>query len=81
MDSLDYKENGLHGMVGTAHYIAPEVIKGHYDEKCDIWALGIIAYQLFSTDHELPFTGENEVQIYKAIRKGKFYLPSLPKNI
>jgi calcium-dependent protein kinase len=50
------------------------VIKGEYDEKCDIWALGVIAYQLFSGG-EYPFDGDNEAQIYKSIRKGKFYLP------
>ena len=51
------------------------MIKGEYDEKCDIWALGVIAYQLFSGG-DFPFDGTNEVQVYKSIRKGKFYLPS-----
>lgn len=61
-------------MVGTPHYIAPEIFGGSYDEKCDVWSLGVIAYQLFSQG-EFPFEGENEIQIFKAIRKGKFYLP------
>jgi len=45
--------------VGTPHYIAPEVLKNSYDQKCDIWSLGVIAYQLFSQD-EYPFDGDNE---------------------
>ena len=27
----------LHETDGTSYYIAPEVLKGDYDEKCDIW--------------------------------------------
>ena len=26
--------------------MAPEVIKGEYNEKCDIWSIGIITYIL-----------------------------------
>lgn len=59
---------------GTTHYVSPQIIKGAYDEKCDIWALGVVAYQLFSGG-DFPFDGENEVRVYKSIRRGKFRLP------
>jgi calcium-dependent protein kinase len=29
---------------GTFHYMAPEVFKGDYNERCDIWSIGVIAY-------------------------------------
>ncbi|KAL7570218.1 hypothetical protein ACA910_020645 [Epithemia clementina (nom. ined.)] len=41
--------------VGTPYTVAPEVIRGHYDEKSDIWALGVITFLLLSG--ETPFGG------------------------
>ena len=68
------EDKKLKALVGTPSYIAPEIIKQAYDEKCDIWSLGVIAYQLFSQG-EYPFDGANEIQIYTRICKGKFFLP------
>mmetsp|Transcript_6974 Transcript_6974/g.14194 ORF Transcript_6974/g.14194 Transcript_6974/m.14194 type:complete len:1059 (+) Transcript_6974:270-3446(+) len=41
--------------VGTPYTVAPEVIRGQYDERCDIWAIGVIAFLLLSGDP--PFGG------------------------
>ncbi|GMH71216.1 hypothetical protein TrST_g10482 [Triparma strigata] len=41
--------------VGTPYTVAPEVIRGRYDEGCDVWAVGVIAYLLLSG--ETPFGG------------------------
>ena len=60
--------------VGTAYYIAPEVLEGMYDEKCDIWSAGVILYILLCG---YPcFNGETDDQIYKQIKKKKFDFPS-----
>ena len=42
------EQRKLKNLVGTPNYIAPEILRYSYDEKCDIWSLGVIAYQLFS---------------------------------
>jgi calcium-dependent protein kinase len=44
-----------HEAVGTPYAVAPEVIRGSYDERCDIWAIGVIAFLLLSGDP--PFGG------------------------
>lgn len=48
-----------HEVVGTPYTVAPEVILGKgYDEKCDVWGIGVIAYLLLSG--ETPFGGACE---------------------
>ena len=34
----------FHQMCGSIHYCAPEIWEEKYDEKCDIWSLGIVMY-------------------------------------
>lgn len=53
---------------GTAYYIAPEVISGNYNEKCDIWSIGVIMYILLSG--KPPFDGEEDADILKKVKIG-----------
>ena len=33
---------------GTPYYIAPEVLTGNYDAKCDMWSIGCILFTLLT---------------------------------
>ena len=59
------KEQKMHSILGTPYYVAPEVLKGEYDEKCDIWSIGAVTYLLLCG--EPPFTGNSNNEIFKKI--------------
>ena len=44
--------------VGTKIYMAPEIEKGVYNNKCDLWSLGIILYELYTNKYIFD-SGEN----------------------
>ena len=72
-ETADLKKYGFKRMttkVGTIYYMSPEVIKGNYDEKCDIWACGVILYTLLSGYP--PFNGQTDKDIYNMISKMNF---------
>ena len=52
------------------NYIAPELInKSFYNEKCDLWSLGVIIYVL--AFKEFPYKGQTEYEILKNIKAGQ----------
>ena len=63
-------EEKMELVLGTAYYIAPEVLKGQYDEMCDIWSCGVITYILLSG--EPPFPGADDKEILKNVVMGKY---------
>jgi calcium-dependent protein kinase len=55
---------------GTPYYIAPEVLRRKYTEKCDIWSCGVILYILLCGFP--PFNGDNDKIIMDKVAAGKY---------
>jgi serine/threonine protein kinase len=51
------RRSGQTESVGTVHYMAPEVANGRYGKEIDIYALGVILYEMLSG--HVPFEGES----------------------
>jgi serine/threonine protein kinase len=47
--------------IGTLHYMAPEIGDGNYGREIDVYALGIMLFELLTGD--VPFTGETHQEI------------------
>src|SRR5262249_31293808 len=47
--------------VGTVYYMAPEIDKGQYTKSVDIYACGIILYEMLTG--AVPFTGDSPLEI------------------
>jgi calcium-dependent protein kinase len=58
----------MHQTYGTPYYIAPEILAGEYNEKCDLWSVGVILYILLCG--RPPFDGENDDEILENVSKG-----------
>jgi len=68
---------------GTPRYLAPEGFRGdRYDNRSDVWALGVILYELCSDAHCGPWDkAETLVSLMNVVMDEKELPPDLPPRI
>ncbi|RCV05446.1 hypothetical protein SETIT_1G085000v2 [Setaria italica] len=71
-------ESTAWGLMGTPHYVAPEVVSGgEYSTKADVWSAGAVMYALLS-DGALPFSGKSAAEVPAVVMRGSVrFLPRL----
>ncbi|GFP97008.1 CDPK-related kinase 7, partial [Phtheirospermum japonicum] len=57
----------LNDIVGSAYYVAPEVLHRSYGTEADMWSIGVIAYILLCGSR--PFWSRMESGIFRAVLK------------
>lgn len=68
--SVCTKDQKLSNKFGSVYYVAPEVLNSSYNEKCDVWSLGVILYLLLTG--KPPFNGNSDQQILQKVYTGTY---------
>lgn len=64
------KGKKLKEITGNPFYVAPEILKGKYGHKIDVWALGVILYTMVFANY--PFYGQSTEETIGNIQRLDF---------
>lgn len=67
------KRGYLSDRVGSFYFVAPEVLRGAHDARCDLWSLGVIVYMLLSGAP--PFGGKTDREILARVSRAPLAFP------
>ncbi|CAI9101083.1 OLC1v1038329C1 [Oldenlandia corymbosa var. corymbosa] len=66
----------LNDIVGSAYYVAPEVLHRSYSLEADIWSIGVITYILLCGSR--PFWARTESGIFRAVLRADPNIEDIP---
>eukprot|EP00127_Corallochytrium_limacisporum_P004074 Clim_evm19s157 gene=Clim_evmTU19s157 len=74
LDTRSFVQVVANSFVGTAEYLAPEVITGEgHDSAVDWWSVGILLYEMLCG--YTPFRGPNRTMTFANILRGRMIFP------
>src|SRR5271165_1030797 len=78
--AMDDSNTQTNMLIGTLGYMSPQQIRGQRaDERSDIWALGILFYELLC--YERPFTGDNHAALMMNVVDENVEVPSVRDRV
>ena len=60
----------IHDRAGTIYSMSPEALRGDYNEKADMWSLGVLTYHLLTGKR--PFWGTTKSEIAQKVTAGRY---------
>lgn len=66
----------LNDIVGSAYYVAPEVLHRSYSLEADIWSIGVITYILLCGSR--PFWARTESGIFRSVLRSDPNFDDMP---
>ena len=77
-NQLNMLTSNFKTQIGTRIIMAPEILKGEkYNDKCDLWSLGVNIYKLKTKNY--PYKGKVDNEILNQIREiGQTVLENIP---